>query len=235
MGSISLIAAFVIVERATRTYLTMASAVGDLAWLREGPYHNNKHHHHHHNRNRNHHGSAGGSSKHSHHNSMPLEDEILITKDHHGDVVAALVLRTARTNALTSGAPSANGMRALRHRHSNSNSTSSSSSSSSFSSSSSSSPSSSGRLTGVIRAWTVAKPYRQQGLGRELLESAVSICRVRRLDGPIFADHDHERLCSAHASGLRTLWWPFNGGFALVEERAKEGLKAVIEGKERRK
>lgn len=204
IGTGILIAALIAVERATRKYITLASAVGDSTWLREGLY-----------QQRNNNNGPAGGSKHSHshshsrRDSMPLEDEILITKDH-DQVVGALVLRTARTNALSSGAPSANGMRALRHRHSNS--------------------STSGRLTGVIRAWTVKSTHRQRGLGLTLLESAVSICRVRRLDGPIFAD---EQLHSAHIPGLRALCWPFNAGFEKVEEQAKDCLKGVIEGKER--
>ncbi|PCH04621.1 Acyl-CoA N-acyltransferase [Penicillium occitanis (nom. inval.)] len=209
IGTGILIAALIAAERATRKYLTLASAVGDSSWLREGLYQQQRN---------NNNGPAGGSKhqhshshshSHSRRDSMPLEDEILITKDH-DQVVGALVLRTARTNALSSGAPSANGMRALRHRHSNS--------------------STSGRLTGVIRAWTVKSTHRQRGLGLTLLESAVSICRVRRLDGPIFAD---EQLHSAHIPGLRTLCWPFNAGFEKIEEHAKDCLKGVIEGKER--
>lgn len=203
IGTGILIAALLAAERATRKYITLASAVGDSTWLREGLYQQHRN---------NNNGPAGGSKhhhSHSHHNSMSLEDEILITKDH-DQVVAALVLRTARTNALSSGAPSANGMRALRHRHSNS--------------------STSGRLTGVIRAWTVKSTHRQRGMGLTLLESAVSICRVRRLDGPIFAD---EQLHSAHIPGLRTLCWPFNAGFEKVEQQAKDCLKGMIEGKER--
>ncbi|EEA28278.1 hypothetical protein TMatcc_003395 [Talaromyces marneffei ATCC 18224] len=206
IGTGIMIAALFAAERATRKYITLASAVGDSTWLREGLYQQQQQQRNHNN------GSAGGSKhhhSHSHHNSMPLEDEILITKDN-DQVVGALVLRTARTNALSSGAPSANGMRALRHRHSNS--------------------SSSGRLTGVIRAWAVKSTHRQRGLGLGLLESAVSICRVRRLDGPIFAD---EQLNSAHMPGLRTLCWPFNAEFEKVEEQAKDCLKGVIEGKER--
>ncbi|EED23282.1 conserved hypothetical protein [Talaromyces stipitatus ATCC 10500] len=215
IGAGILIIALLAAERATRKYVTLASTVGDSTWLREGLYQQQQQPPQQQQQRNNHNnGTAGGSKhhhshSHSHHNSMPLEDEILVTKDH-DEVVGALVLRTARTNALSSGAPSANGMRALRHRHSNS--------------------STSGRLTGVIRAWTVKSTHRQRGLGLSLLESAVSICRVRRLDGPIFAD---EQLHSAHIPGLRTLCWPFNAGFEKVEEQAKDCLKGVIEGKER--
>lgn len=207
-----LVAALIAVERTTKKFLTLASTVGDSMWLREGLYQQQQQQQ---QRNSNN-GTAGGSkSQHSHshshsrRDSLPLEDEIIITKDH-DQIVGALVLRTARTNALSSGAPSANGMRALRHRHSNS--------------------STSGRLTGVIRAWAVKSTHRQRGMGLTLLESAVSICRVRRLDGPIFAD---EQLHSAHIPALRTLCWPFNSGFEKVEEQAKDCLKGVIEGKER--
>lgn len=208
IGTGILIAALIAAERVTRKYITLASAVADSTWLREGLYQQPQQQ-----RNSNN-GPAGGSKhqhshSHSRRDSMPLEDEILITKDQ-DQVVGALVLRTARTNALSSGAPSANGMRALRHRHSNS--------------------STSGRLTGVIRAWAVKSTHRQRGIGLTLLESAVSICRVRKLDGPIFAD---DQLHSAHTPGLRTLCWPFNAGFEKVEEQAKDCLKGVIEGKER--
>ncbi|QKX58517.1 uncharacterized protein TRUGW13939_05641 [Talaromyces rugulosus] len=194
--------AWIALHYTTKSYLSWATTVADPAWLRDGLYQRSPPSN----------GSAGGSKQHhGHHSSMPSDDEVLITK-HHGKVVGVLVLRTARTNALSSGAPSANGMRALRHRHTNS--------------------SSSGRLTGVIRAWAVDPSHRHHGFGSTLLESAVSICRLRRLDGPIFAD---EHLYSAHMPGLKMLPWPFNRAFEKSEERAKESLRVAIEGKERKK
>lgn len=199
---VTVMVAWIALHQTTKSYLTWATTVADPAWLRDGLYQRSPPSN----------GSAGGSKQHhGHHNSMPSEDEVLITK-HHGKVVGVLVLRTARTNALSSGAPSANGVRALRHRHTNS--------------------SSSGRLTGVIRAWTVDPSHRHHGFGSTLLESAVSICRLRRLDGPIFAD---EHLYSAHVPGLKMLPWPFNRAFEKSEDRAKESLKVAIEGKERKK
>jgi hypothetical protein len=198
VGAVCLAGALIAMHRATCGYLRLAETVGTLAWLKEGLF--LRHH-------RGDGGTGGGGSKHHHHNSLPGEDEILLTK--YGDeIVGVLVLRTARTNALTSGAPSANGVRVLRRRHSNSIS------SSSFSS---------GRLTGVIRAWTVKRPYRRRGIGRMLLESAVSVCRVRRLDGPIFAEEHN-----AHAT--RLLPWIFNKGFQKREEWARSLLRDVIEG-----
>ncbi|OKL56212.1 hypothetical protein UA08_08425 [Talaromyces atroroseus] len=210
-------AAVIVAYRTTRHYLTMASAVEDTAWLREGLVQQQQQQQQRNNHHPNSHGPAGSSKHHSHHNSGTSEDELLITRDHE-EIVAALVLRTARTNALTSGAPSANGMRALRHRHSNSSTT--------------------GRLTGVIRAWTVKKSHRNHGLGLGLLESAVAICRVRRLDGPIFADD--ERFCGAHVVSPGYYWWWswcwWHFGHARSAEKAelkaKECLRAVIEGKQ---
>ncbi|KAH8705123.1 hypothetical protein BGW36DRAFT_285046 [Talaromyces proteolyticus] len=201
IGTFAVMVALIAIHHTTKAYLTWASAVEDPAWLQDGLYRRSQYNN----------GSAGGSKQHIHHGSIPAEDEIIIAT-HQGSIVGVLVLRTARTNALSSGAPSANGMRALRHRHSNS--------------------SSSGRLTGVIRAWTVHPSHRHRGFGSSLLESAVSICRLRRLDGPIFAD---EHLHSAHIPGLRLLPWPFNRIFERREEQAKESLKAAIEGKERKR
>lgn len=56
-----------------------------------------------------------------------------------------------------------------------------------------------------------------------LLESAVSICRVRRLDGPIFAEEHH-------ALATKLLPWIFNKGFEKQEEWARSLLREVIEG-----
>jgi hypothetical protein len=206
IGTTCMVAALIAIHRATRGYLKLAEIVQTPAWLKKGLYLRNNHNNHHGGD-----GSAGGSKNHNHRrNSLIPEDEILLTK-YHDEIVGVLVLRTARTNALTSGAPSANGMRALRHRHSNS--------------------SSSGRLTGVIRAWAVKPTYRYRGIGIGLLESAVSICRTRRLDGPIFAD---ERLHSAHVPGFRMLPWPFNGEFQKSEDWAGGLLREVIEGRDRK-
>lgn len=205
VGTIFVAAALIAIHRATRRYMALANTVRNPTWFKEGLYQRNNH--------GNGDGSAGGSKNQNHNhrrNSLMPEDEILLTK-YCDEIVGVLVLRTARTNALTSGAPSANGMRALRHRHSNSNSASS------------------GRLTGVIRAWAVNPTHRYRGIGIGLLESAVSICRTRRLDGPIFAD---ESLHSAHVPGLRMLPWPFNGNFQKMEDWAVGLLRDVIEGKD---
>ncbi|KAL1981593.1 hypothetical protein VTN96DRAFT_2417 [Rasamsonia emersonii] len=198
IGAACLAGALIAIYRMTYGYLQLAETVSTFAWLKEGLWSRNNH-------GDGGAGSAGGAKHHHHHHHLlPAEDEILLTK--YGDeIVGVLVLRTARTNALTSGAPSANGIRALRRRQSNS-----------FSSMS-------GRLTGVIRAWTVKRPYRRRGIGRMLLESAVSICRVRRLDGPIFAEEHH-----AHA--VKLLPWFFNKGFEKQEEWARSLLREVIEG-----
>lgn len=201
IGAMLVAAALIALHRATRRYMTLAEIVRNPCWLKEGLYLRNNH--------GGGDGSAGGFKNHNHRRgSLMPEDEILLTK-YHDEIVGVLVLRTARTNALTSGAPSANGRRALRHRHSNSNNASV------------------GRLTGVIRAWTVTPSHRYRGIGIGLLESAVSICRTRRLDGPIFAD---ERLHSAHIPGFRMLPWPFNADFQKMEDWATGLLRDVIEG-----
>lgn len=184
-----------VLHHATRGYLHHAEKVGTVAWLREGLRR----------------GRSNSNNNSSKNNHLPPEDDIIIAQNGNDEVIGCLVLRTARTNALNEGHPSANGARAWRshHRHSGS-----------FSSYTS--PTSAGRLTGVIRAWTVNPSYRHKGAGLALMEEAVAICRARRLDGPIFADD--------HANSQRYLPRIFNRAFEAQDQRARGVLMKVIEG-----
>lgn len=76
-----------------------------------------------------------------------------------------------------------------------------------------------GARTGVIRAWTVKRRYREKGIGTALLEEAVSLCRTRRLDGPVFSDQ--------HANSKRFLPAVFNGVFDRREKWARSLLDKV--------
>lgn len=184
-----------VLHQATRGYLHHSETVGTVAWLREGLRRGRSN-------------SNGNSSKNTH---PPAEDDIIIAQDGNDELIGCLVLRTARTNALTQGHPSANGARAWRAHHRRSSSCSSYTS-----------PMSAGRLTGVVRAWTVNPSYRRQGAGLALMEEAVAICRVRRLDGPIFADD--------HAHSQRYLPRLFNHEFEVRDQHARRVLTDVIQG-----
>jgi dynein heavy chain 1 len=119
-------------------------------------------------------------------------DEVLVAK--FGDeIVGALVLRMARiTGAGTPGF--SYGIRSRRK--------------------------SSARWTGIIRAWTVRESDRMQGIGRHLLEEAVSNCRLRSLDGPIFAED--------HANATKVLPRLFNAVFDKHEKWANNILQETI-------
>ncbi|KGQ01770.1 hypothetical protein PAAG_11491 [Paracoccidioides lutzii Pb01] len=119
-------------------------------------------------------------------------DEILVTKCGE-DIIAVLVLRIAKTVNSTDTV-------CLRPRFSRRKS--------------------SARWTGIIRAWSVRQSDRHQGVGRKLLEEAVAYCRLRTLDGPIFADD--------HANAALMLPNVFNVKFREHERWAWGFLEAVI-------
>lgn len=131
------------------------------------------------------------------------EDEILVTT--YGDeVIGTLVLRAVKD------LPDA--------RHSR---TSSSSSTKSSSSKGNSRRKNSSRfLTGVIRAWTVKRRYRQKEIGTGLLEEAISSCRARGINGPVFADD--------HANSTKVLPDRYNRGFEQHDRWAREFLGRVV-------
>ena len=79
---------------------------------------------------------------------------------------------------------------------------------------------SSARWTGIIRSWTVKEPDRLQGIGLRLLGEAVANCRLRSLDGPIFA--------ADHANATRVLPHMFNGAFDKQERWARAALERTI-------
>lgn len=121
-------------------------------------------------------------------------DEVLVAQSE-GEIVGVLVLRMARTvtGAGTPGVPSS-GIRSRRK--------------------------SSARWTGIIRAWTVREPDRFEGIGLRLLEEAVANCRLRSLDGPIFA--------ADHANSARVLPQVLNGVFEKQEVWAQTALERTI-------
>jgi len=85
---------------------------------------------------------------------------------------------------------------------------------------------SSARWTAIIRAWTVKRNYRLHGIGAALLEEAISLCQIRGLEGPVFADD--------HAYVNRVLPKMFNSGFEKQEAWARQFLEQVIaEGRAR--
>lgn len=79
----------------------------------------------------------------------------------------------------------------------------------------------SGRSMGVIRAWTVRLRFRGKGVGTELLEEAIKVCREKGIEDPVFAKEQ--------ANSGRILPKLFNGVFDRREQRAKEALERIIE------
>ncbi|KKZ67895.1 hypothetical protein EMCG_06424 [[Emmonsia] crescens] len=124
-------------------------------------------------------------------------DEILVTKCG-ADIVAVLVLRIAKT-VVPNDATNA-GVLLLRPR--------------------SSRRKSSARWTGIIRAWSVKQSHRHCGVGTSLLEEAVGYCRLRSLDGPVFADD--------HANATRVLPSVFHGKFLQHDQWARQFLERLI-------
>ncbi|OJD12303.1 hypothetical protein AJ78_07079 [Emergomyces pasteurianus Ep9510] len=135
-------------------------------------------------------------------------DELLVAKCGE-DIVAVLVLRIAKTvvpkpSSSSGGGNDATkkvaGLLTLRPR--------------------SSRRKSSARWTGIIRAWSVKHSHRHCGIGTRLLEEAVGYCRLRSLDGPVFADD--------HANATRVLPSVFHGKFLEHDHWARRLLEHVI-------
>ncbi|RAH53097.1 hypothetical protein BO85DRAFT_463349 [Aspergillus piperis CBS 112811] len=74
-------------------------------------------------------------------------------------------------------------------------------------------------VVGVIRAWTVQQHLRGIGVGRNLLENAVRICRERGVKGPVFSD--------CHANEVLGLPVVCNGELVRRERWAREVLERV--------
>lgn len=126
------------------------------------------------------------------HGLSPRHDEVLIAQQGN-EVVGILVMRITKT--VTS--PDTPGIRARSSRRK-----------------------SSARWTGIIRAWTVKRSHRFQGVGSRLLEVAISNCRLRTLDGPMFADD--------HANSRWFLPGMFNVVFDKQEKWARSFLEHAI-------
>ncbi|PGH26988.1 hypothetical protein AJ80_01372 [Polytolypa hystricis UAMH7299] len=119
-------------------------------------------------------------------------DEIFVTK-YNDEIVGVLVLRIAKT-VTGAGTPGTRPRSARRK--------------------------SSARWTGIVRAWTIKQGYRHQGIGTNLLGEAVSSCRLRALDGPLFADD--------HAHSKQVLPGMFNSQFQQHDRWARGFLERVI-------
>ncbi|KAM5444415.1 hypothetical protein MferCBS31731_000935 [Microsporum ferrugineum] len=121
-------------------------------------------------------------------------DEVFIARDEDGgDVVGVLVMRICKTvtDASTPGVRP----RSARRK-------------------------SSARWTGIIRAWAVKQPARSNGVGTKLLEEAIANCRLRTLDGPMFADD--------HVHSKRFLPGMFNVGFDKQDTWARRFLEHTV-------
>lgn len=133
-------------------------------------------------------------SENSVHGLSHRRDEILVARHRgNGEIVGVLVMRIAKT-VTEAGTP---GTLARSSRRK-----------------------SSARWTGIIRAWTVKRSTRFQGVGTRLLEEAIANCRLRTLDGPIFAED--------HANSARILPGMFNGEFDKREGWARGFLEHAI-------
>ncbi|EEP80391.1 predicted protein [Uncinocarpus reesii 1704] len=126
------------------------------------------------------------------HGASHRRDEILVAKEN-GEVIAVLVLRIVK--AMTS--PDVPGARPRSSRRK-----------------------SSARWTGIIRAWTVKRTHRLRGTGTRLLTDVVANCRLRTLDGPIFADDQ--------ANSAKLLPRMFNAVFEKQEKWARAFLEQII-------
>lgn len=133
-------------------------------------------------------------SENSVHGLSHRRDEILVAR-HNGtdEIVGVLVMRIAKT--VTEAGTPGTLTRSSRRK-------------------------SSARWTGIIRAWTVKRSLRFQGVGTRLLEEAIANCRLRTLDGPIFAED--------HANSKRVLPGMFNAEFDKRESWARGFLEHAI-------
>ena len=124
--------------------------------------------------------------------------EILITK-YGGEIIDALVLRIEKdtTSLSLPSTSSAHNTCTSKHKQ--------------FTASS---------RTGIIRAWTLKHCYRQKGIGTGLLEEAVSLCRTRQLNDPVFSNQ--------HANSKRILPALFDSVFDQREQWAWSLLDKVI-------
>ncbi|GLB08347.1 inorganic phosphate transporter pho84 [Aspergillus tubingensis] len=74
-------------------------------------------------------------------------------------------------------------------------------------------------VVGVIRAWTVQQHLRGIGVGKNLLQNAVRICRERGVKGPVFSD--------CHANEVLGLPVVCNGELVRRERWAREVLERM--------
>jgi hypothetical protein len=146
------------------------------------------------------------------HQDEEEEDDIILVTKYGTEIIGALVLRVERDRS-----------RAVLKHHLSSSSTSSRKPTRPHRSGpngrGASTAVSSSTPLGVIRAWTVKRRYRRKGIGASLLEEAVSVCRTKDWDGPVFAD--------SHAMSARLLPRMFTSDFDQMERRACSMLDKV--------
>lgn len=185
-------AGLVIVRAVTGDYLALAEKTGTWVWL------------------------YGEKREDENERKDEEEDVVLITKFGE-EVIGAVVLRAAASanseslsSSSSSTSTSSNKSPSLRNRNNTSEKTKSSNASKTRSA----------QPVGAIRAWTVKQRYRRKGVGTGLLEEAVSVCREKRWNGPVFDDN--------HANSAQLLPRMFNARFERTEKWARGLLEDVI-------
>ncbi|KAK2766942.1 hypothetical protein FQN54_006257 [Arachnomyces sp. PD_36] len=148
-------------------------------------------------------------------NNNNNEDEVLVTT-YGEEVIGALVMRVVSDGQDTIPPPTTTATGAPSRRH-NRNSSSTTSTSSNRSSKRKSTP-----RTALIRAWTVKRRYRQREIGTGLLEEAVSMCRARDVNGPVFAERH------ANVGGVVPGWWR---GVDVQREAWGRGVLERVKGR----
>lgn len=142
-------------------------------------------------------------------NEEEEEEDILLVTKYHNRVIGTLVLRIIRTEEELWGHVRDAVVREELYQTPSIPGTGSTSTTSSGSC----------QPVGVIRAWTVELHLRGVGVGRNLLENAIRICRERGIKGPVFSD--------CHANEVLGLPVVCNGELVRRERRAREVLEGV--------
>ncbi|GLA06884.1 inorganic phosphate transporter pho84 [Aspergillus niger] len=142
-------------------------------------------------------------------NEEEEEEDIMVVTKYHNRVIGTLVLRIIRTEEELWGHVRDAVVREELYQTPSIPGTGSTTSTSSGSC----------QPVGVIRAWTVEQHLRGVGVGRNLLENAIRICRERGIKGPVFSD--------CHANEVLGLPIVCNGELVRRERRAREMLEGV--------
>lgn len=143
-------------------------------------------------------------------NEEEEEEDIMLVTKYHNRVIGTLVLRIIRTEEELWGHVRDAVVREELYQTPSIPGTGSTTSTTS---------SGSCQPVGVIRAWTVEQHLRGVGVGRNLLENAIRICRERGIKGPVFSD--------CHANEVLGLPVVCTGELVRRERRAREVLEGV--------